>query len=208
MTYERIAIRAAVSAYDKQPIDGVRYVWAGAIDNIQFDVMRYAPLRATVIAFAGSNELWDWWRHLFVRRARLRGLRGVVHRGWLADWRKVAGTVVGAWQQEHGRDDTLVICGHSYGGALAQLAAIHFAMRLPSDQLRLYTYGSPRVGDRGFANTLNGLISRHYRYTIRFDPVVHLPLGLRYKHAGMHIRLPCASKPHAVQSYQERVTWS
>jgi len=207
MTYERLAIKAAASVYKRAPIDGVRFVWSGAVDNIQFDVMRHEPLRATVMAFAGTNELLDWRRHILVRRERLRGLRGLVHRGWLADWRKAQGTAVGAWQQATTHDETLILCGHSYGGALAQLAGLCFAMKVPSNQLRIYTYGSPRVGDKSFAKTLDGLIPHNYRYTIKGDPVPHLPLGIRYKHAGMHVLIPRTKQPHSVQSYQGALTY-
>lgn len=206
MTYERLAIKAATSVYGRQPLDGVRFVWSGAVDNVQFDVMRYDPLQALVFAFAGSNEMWDWRRHLLVRRERLKGFRGLVHRGWLADWRKTQPTALAAWHDATRHNDTLILCGHSYGGALAQLAGVFFAMKVPADSIRVYTYGCPRVGNKAFANTIDGLIPHHYRYTIKRDPVPHLPLGIRYKHAGMHIQLPHAPNPHAVQNYKEAIT--
>ena len=55
MTYERLAIKSAASVYGCQSFDGVRFVWSGAIDNIQFDVFRYEPLQCLVFAFAGTN---------------------------------------------------------------------------------------------------------------------------------------------------------
>lgn len=203
MTYDRLAITAAASVYRRDPIDGVRFVWSGAVDNIQFDVMRYEPLRALVFAFAGTNELMDWRRHVLVRRERLKGLRGQVHRGWLADWRKAQPTALAAFNDASRHEETVIFCGHSYGGALAQLAAVFFAMKVPADVIRVYTYGCPRVGCKQFARTLDGLILHHYRYTIKGDPVPHLPLGIRYKHAGMHIHLPHAPCPHRVQNYKD-----
>ncbi len=206
MTYDRLAIKAAASVYGREPLEDVRFVWSGAVDHIQFDVMHSDSLRATVVAFAGSNELADWVRHLFVRRERLKGFRGLVHRGWLADWRLAQATALAAWNDCGRHSETLIVCGHSYGGALAQLAGVFFSMKVPADQIRLYTYGSPRVGNRGFANTLDSLIPYHYRYTIKGDPVPHLPLGIRYMHAGMHVQLPYRPKPHDIRNYKEALS--
>ena len=205
MTYEKLATKSAASVYGCKSFDGVRIVWSGAIDNIQFDVFRYEPLQCLVFAFAGTNELWDWRRHILVRRERLKGFRGKVHRGWLADWRKVQSTALGAFNEGGRPKDTLILCGHSYGGALANLAGLFFAMKMPADQIKLYTFGCPRVGCKQFASTIDGLIPHHYRYTIKGDPVTHLPLGIRYKHAGMHIQLPYAPNAHSVRNYQEAV---
>ena len=51
-----------------------------------------------------------------------------------------------------GRD--VVIVGHSLGGALATLVSVDAARLAPEDaaRLRLVTFGSPRVGDPGFAD--------------------------------------------------------
>jgi len=197
MTYCKLAVSAAAAVYQHTP----QYV----VDNVQFNVFRYEPLEAFVIAFAGTNEIWDWRRHLLVRRERLPGFRGRVHRGWLADWRKAQATCLGAFNEGMRHNDTMIICGHSYGGALANLAAVFFAMKVPKNQIRLYTYGCPRVGCESFAKTMDGLLSHHYRYTVKRDPVPYLPLGIRYKHAGTHVLLPHAPNPHSVQNYKEAI---
>jgi len=203
MTYERLAVTAADSVYGRQEVNHARVIWSGAVDNVQFDVMRHENLHCVVVAFAGSNELADWGRHLFVRRRRIAGIGGLVHRGWLSDWRLARPTCYAAIFDTLQPTDTLIITGHSYGGALAQLAAVHFARLVSSKGIKIYTFGCPRVGNKKFANQLDALISHHYRYTVRRDPVPHLPLGIRYKHAGNHIQLPYRKNPHSIQSYEE-----
>lgn len=64
---------------------------------------------------------------------------------------------------------TLLITGHSLGAALATLAAAEHATRQPE----LITFGSPRVGDRTFAASLNGL-SIH-RFVDCCDLVTRIP---------------------------------
>ena len=46
------------------------------------------------------------------------------------------------------------------GGAQAQLAAAAFVNEgvIDSDKLRVYTFGSPRVGDRTFANAFDQVV--------------------------------------------------
>jgi len=196
MTYDRLALESAAGVYRRPD------VWD--VDNLQFAVDRHDNLGVTVVSFAGTNELSDWWRHVLVRRRHLSGVRGLVHRGWLSDWLKVQSTVRGLVRITMHRKDALILCGHSYGGALAQFAGLDFAVSIPSEQLKLYTFGSPRVGNRGFANSLNALIFQHYRYTVATDPVPHLPFGIRYKHAGIHMRLPATlSNPHSIDTYEE-----
>ena len=48
---------------------------------------------------------------------------------------------------------------------LANLAAIDLAIQKPEWQpnLHLYTYGTPRVGDRTFVETQSRLVPNHYR---------------------------------------------
>lgn len=66
--------------------------------------------------------------------------------------------------------------GHSLGAALATLAA-----RLSPIGGTLYTFGSPRVGDRAFGEAF---AVRAYRYVHHFDVVTLLPPPILYHHVG------------------------
>ena len=71
--------------------------------------------------------------------------------------------------------DTLHICGHSMGGALATLAAERFLDA--RFQVFLYTFGAPRVG--GVAHTRylkKKLKGRLFRYYYTGDPVTWFPM--------------------------------
>jgi len=76
----------------------------------------------------------------------------------------------------------LWICGHSLGAALATVAA-----NLCSDDpalgfAGLYTYGSPRVGDRRFGREITP--QTVFRFQHDSDLVTHVPLGLVFHHVG------------------------
>ncbi|WIA34284.1 hypothetical protein OEZ86_012624 [Tetradesmus obliquus] len=83
-------------------------------------------------------------------------------------------------------DGTVYVTGHSRGGALAavfaaKLIALQAAGTLPKnsgaavDQIRLYTFGSPRVGDTFFATYLEKNMRERYRIVTRYDAVPTAP---------------------------------
>ncbi|VDL81815.1 unnamed protein product [Nippostrongylus brasiliensis] len=71
----------------------------------------------------------------------------------------------------------VTITGHSLGGALAALAAARIVKQgfRRGDQITIYTFGEPRVGDHTFATNFGSLIKNSYRVVFRRDLVPHLP---------------------------------
>jgi predicted lipase len=89
---------------------------------------------------------------------------------------------------------TLTICGHSLGGAIATLFALDVAANAKFRQPTAYTYASPRTGDPSFADTYNQLVPQTYRIANRLDVVPKLPLPPLYEHVlGIHDLNPMAS---------------
>jgi triacylglycerol lipase len=76
----------------------------------------------------------------------------------------------------------LWICGHSLGAALATVAANLCADDASLGFAGLYTYGSPRVGDRRFGKEITP--SAVFRFQNDSDLVTHVPLGLVFDHVG------------------------
>ena len=82
------------------------------------------------------------------------------------------------------------LVGHSLGGAIATLTAdwIKAEYSLP---VKLYTFGSPRVGLSGFSRAATNRIDKIYRCTHGADPIAQVPLW-PFSHApynGQEIRL-------------------
>uniref|UniRef100_A0A914W4I4 Fungal lipase-like domain-containing protein n=1 Tax=Plectus sambesii TaxID=2011161 RepID=A0A914W4I4_9BILA len=67
--------------------------------------------------------------------------------------------------------------GHSLGGALASLAAVRTVKDgyRTSNQIKLITFGQPRVGDSTFAAMHDQLIPYSFRVVNKADLVPHLP---------------------------------
>jgi predicted lipase len=70
---------------------------------------------------------------------------------------------------------TLRIAGHSLGGALATLLAVDVSDNSVFTAPTVYTFGSPRVGDKVFAGTYDGLVPNSWRIENLNDIVPHLP---------------------------------
>jgi hypothetical protein len=70
----------------------------------------------------------------------------------------------------------LYICGHSLGGAMAMLAAAYCAENgIAKERIKVFTFGAPLVGGRGFANLFTGIAVE--RFVFQFDIVPRVPVA-------------------------------
>lgn len=110
---------------------------------------------------------------------------GQVHAGFLSAGTPVFDDIRRKLSRLQDSNQPILFTGHSLGGALATLAV---ARRLvpPGQVFGLYTYGSPRVGDNGFAATFDGRYKqRTFRFSNYRDPVTRVPPELiGYRHVG------------------------
>ncbi|KAK4184042.1 Alpha/Beta hydrolase protein [Podospora australis] len=125
-----------------------------------------------------------------------------VHMGFMASWRQARDVVVPALKaaREKHLEYPVHLVGHSLGGAVAALAALELRVGKGWKDVRVTTFGEPRVGNKGLAQYLDrafGLIKKgekdqdkeaqlYRRVTHVGDPVPLLPLtewGFR-SHAG------------------------
>ncbi|KAE9414653.1 hypothetical protein Angca_009362, partial [Angiostrongylus cantonensis] len=92
-------------------------------------------------------------------------------------------------------DYDIILTGHSLGGALAALAAARITKQgyRKGDQLVVYTFGQPRVGDVDFALNFDSMIPLSYRVVFRHDIVPHSPPCAKNKPSffGKDVSLPC-----------------
>ncbi len=106
------------------------------------------------------------------------------------------------------------LTGYSLGGAVMVLAAETLVKETPlKNQIQVYTYASPRVGNPAFAQAYNQLVPRTYRVANQADIVTDLPLenfrGDRYEHVGQELAysLQCGNfdRNHAIRNYRQAV---
>lgn len=135
-----------------------------------------------IIAFRGTQTQVEWWQNLqaaqteYMHPATGRQY-GFVHAGYYRLMRRQIGKLLLDAVNRLDPNLPCYVTGHSLGGAVATLAAMEIALNLPKirDRLQLYTYASPRVGDRAFAQAHSQLIPNSYRIANISDSVPLIP---------------------------------
>jgi len=110
---------------------------------------------------------------------------GKVHRGFKREvddlWPMLETALLGNQQP-------LWFCGHSLGGAMATICAGRcFLSHINSNPSGLYSYGSPRVGNKRYINYVK---LEHFRFVNNNDIVTRVPPAwMGYRHCGTEIYL-------------------
>lgn len=136
--------------------------------------------------FRGSESLLDWRTNLNTKPYKLSD-SVTVHRGFWNSWKSIRPEIL-KMAYEY---DSLTICGHSLGGALAVLCAYDIASVYPDIELTLITFGQPKVGNKEFARKIDDLIPLYYRVVNQMDPVPFSPFFFQgnFCHAGKRLQL-------------------
>jgi len=121
---------------------------------------------------------------------------GHVHRGFKAAfdevWPQLQPCILSLQQGNR----KIWMTGHSQGAALATLAASRH-----SGTQGLYTYGSPRVGDRAFKQ---GFKTAAYRFVNHHDIVARVPPAAIYRHVGQLRYIDANGMIHSHISHLEK----
>ncbi len=74
----------------------------------------------------------------------------------------------------------IYVCGHSLGGALATIAALHIGSYFDSDKVKpiVYTFASPKVGNQKFAELITSCTDSFYRVANTEDLVTCIPFSM------------------------------
>ena len=137
-----------------------------------------------VICFRGTEpkEMSDIKADLnAIQRQGLHN-KGDVHGGFQGEINKLWDLIVEKIDEL--KNHKIYITGHSLGGAMATICA----KRLQEQQVEvqcLYTYGSPRVGDKRWVKSLQ---IPHYRFQNNNDVVCKVPFWIMgYRHHGKNV---------------------
>jgi hypothetical protein len=109
----------------------------------------------------------------------------LLHTGFYDAWLEVADDVKAAIASAVATypSYSIVFTGHSLGAAVATVGASY--VRNSGYSIDIYTYGSPRVGNRAFVAYVTDQAGAEYRVTHLDDPVPRLPpVILNYRHTS------------------------
>jgi triacylglycerol lipase len=156
-----------------------------------------ASEEAVLVVFTGTNQPRDWLDNIGV--FPLQGPVGSVHRGFMIALERVWGEMKEVIYNKIGsKNKTLWVTGHSLGAALATLAVAKLRLEEDLPVNGLYTYGSPRVGDRIFARNFNLEFKPAFRIVNNNDIVTRVPARLMlYSHVGNFLYLDEQEKLHS-----------
>ena len=146
------------------------------IDNAQAYLLKNNGT-ITVLSFRGTEvtEKSDVLADLKSGK-NLEACGGKVHVGFKGEINKLWP----ALEKATSNIDKLYVTGHSLGAAMATIAA----GRMQSKVLALVTFGSPRVGNKQYVNSLT---VTHYRVQNNCDDVTKVPFKLMgFAHHGTH----------------------
>jgi len=87
------------------------------------------------------------------------------------------------WKKFIDENKKINIIGHSLGGALATIVSVHYLNTYEHwnpDNVHVYTFGSPRVGNLNFSMYFDKNIKNKYRVVNRYDIIPHLPPNIKF----------------------------
>jgi hypothetical protein len=147
----------------------------GPSDWKNTDTQAYATHddRMILIAVRGTAENWDKWRDIDAQQVPIEGGTGKAHQGFYESFMALK-PFIDNYIRRFRTNQKIIVCGHSLGGAIALLLSDWLYREITSDVI-LYTFGSPRAGDKEFVESAKGLV--HHRIVNQNDPVPSVPAG-------------------------------
>lgn len=128
--------------------------------------------KVVLISIRGTQETPDFLRDLDARQVPYEEGVGQAHRGFYGAFQAAKIFAERYLKEFHQPEHTIIVCGHSLGGAIALLLS-EWIRRSWSDDVVLYTFGAPRAGDRAFVQAAAAL--PHHRLVNHNDPVPAVP---------------------------------
>jgi len=143
-----------------------------------------------MVGFQGpSRDIPAWLADLNTQQTEFPCVRCLVNRDFYHPFTELVDPVVDAITELHELNPLLPIylSGHSVGAALATLFAVHVNIHSPSLPItHVFTFGSPRVGNKAFALFANKMLGeRWFRVMNQLDIVASVPpQSFGYHHTG------------------------
>lgn len=165
--------------------DEIRRI-AGKVITIEWSIPVYwgfvlSSPQANVIAFRGTQQQIEWIQNFQAKQIAYTDdipfkFPGKIHEGFVKIYSQLSAPTIAVARQLN-PSVPCYITGHSLGASIAAIAALDIAQQVPhlKEQLHLYTYAGPRVGDRTFATTHSQLVPNSYRITNLTDAFPLLP---------------------------------
>ena len=135
-----------------------------------------------IIVFRGTQTRVEWINNLKAVQKDFTDpisgqYFGKIHDGFIKNYLRIVQPLPREVAQTIDPNIPCYITGHSLGASLAILAALDIALNVPQlrEQIQLYTYASPRVGDPTFATVHAKQVPNSYRVVNLADVIPLMP---------------------------------
>jgi len=166
------------------------------INGVQIAIVLNHQDKIINLVFRGSDELSDWLFNFHIFKKQISNNINIknikVHSGFYKLLFKnnlytdIQNEIINLKKQY--TNYTLNITGHSLGGALATLFGYFLSYSI-SDKIYIFSFASPRVGNRNWANIFNKKENLlHYRFVNQKDIITAIPY-FYYYHCGNYINI-------------------
>jgi triacylglycerol lipase len=135
--------------------------------------------KGLIISFRGTQQTVDWitdingFQEVIPYDNPSSDIR--VHRGFVGAYKSVRQKIHSYINSSTSPIINIWVCGHSLGGALATLCAVDMQYNFPLINIECYPSGSPKVGNKAFADSYNIRVPNTSRTYMRKDLVPELP---------------------------------
>ena len=129
------------------------------------------------ISIRGSSDINNWISNLETRIIHPYYDKDIgVHNGLYYEYLRYKDKMI-SFVTKLNHSVNLIITGHSSGGALASFLAYDLVTQgiFLYSNIHLYTFGSPRIGNKAFMKSFISFDIPHNRITYKNDIVPHLP---------------------------------
>lgn len=163
----------------------------------------HEPNKTIVVAFRGSTDIQNYIIDLesviFTPYKNYSGIE--VGLGFYTEWNDLLPDVIPVVEDlvEQYPDYEIWVTGHSLGAAISILCAAELAQE-GFQNISVYNYGLPRVGNQAFSQFYSGLVPNTYRIVNGHDIVPHLPF---YSMGFYHVPTEVWENP--AESYSFRI---
>lgn len=177
----------------------------------------YTPSQQTIyVAFRGSESIKNWIDNLdAILTSYPLCSKCEVHKGFYRAEQDSINNVISVVKDLKSKypSYSVIVTGHSLGAALATLTILDL-QQAGITSLRLFNYGSPRIGNDEFAQYASNALKDHSRVTHHKDMVVHSPMHERFTHINGEYYQPgdavelqvCSGYEDSSCSYQWHLT--
>ena len=135
------------------------------------------------VALRGSSSAQNWIDDFEIRLVDYDKCAGCsVHHGFYKSALGVKSQVLNSIEKHGIGVDNIIVTGHSYGAAVAQVLALEL-LEISGGKIHVYNFGQPRTGNAEYATYVNQMLPGFWRVTHDRDLVPHLPPKIGYRHS-------------------------